>query len=300
MSCALEVRNIRVRSLSVDYNEVSWEIVPTAEDVLDYTFQVFRSEAAMGPFSEVSNAFEDRYLFVDNVVKALHRHRQYHYQIRVTYKPSGEYTDFGPALMGQDEDLIARELRSHIGLLMQEFIGERCWLLPVRTFGQRCPSCWSVSLNKKHRSGCRTCYDTGFIRGYMHPIETWVSIDPTAATEQFTNVGKTQQNNTTARMPYFPPLKPGDLLVSAADNARHKVVQVSSTKHVGTPIHQEVQLHEVPQSAIEYAIPLQLAEPLKNMFLKPARNFTNPQQLEAVDDTTTAGIFSIYSVRPLQ
>lgn len=294
MGCKLQVRNIKVRSLSVEFNEISWEFESTLEDVLDYTFQILRSEGAMGPFDVLSEQFEDRYIFVDNAIRSFDRYRQYHYMIRVRHKATDEFWDFGPASSGQEADLVASELRSHIALLMREFIGERCWVLPVRTFGTRCPECWSSTLKKKTRSGCRTCYDTSFIRGYMHPIEAWVSFDPSPAQEQFASVGKLQQNDTTARMIYFPPTKPGDLIVLSADKARFKVTQVSRTKHVGTPVHQELQIHEVPQSAIEYLVPIQLCDELRNIYLKPERNFTNPQQLEALDDEAVDGIFSLY------
>lgn len=294
MGCKLQVTKLRVRSLSVDFNEVSWEVEPTTEDVLDYTFQVLRSEAAMGPFDELGEPFEDRYLFIDNAIKSLSRYRQLHYTVRVRRKSSGEYWDFGPETNSQEADLVTSELRSHISLLMREFIGERCWVIPVRTFGTRCPSCWSATLKKRTRSGCRTCYDTSFIRGYMHPIESWVSFDPNPAVEQFSEVSKLQVNDTTARMTYFPPLKPGDLIIMPTDKVRYKVTQVSSTKHVGTPVHQEIQIHEIPQSAIEYLVPLKLCDELKNIFLKPERNFTNPQQLEALGEEATNGIFSLY------
>lgn len=283
-----------MRSLSVDYNEVSWELEPTTADVLDFTFQVLRSEGAEGPYDELCAQFDDQYLYVDNAIKSLDRYRQHHYKVRVRCKASDKFWDYGPASTGQEADLIASELRQHIALLMREFIGERCAIFPVRTSGQRCPECWSESLKKRTRSGCRTCWDTSFIRGYMHPIESWISRDPAPAREQFSSVGKLQQTDTTYRTLYYPPLKPGDLLVSLSDNVRYKITQVSRTKHVGTPVHQEVQIHEVPQSAIEYLIPLELCDVLRNVFLKPERTFTNPQQLEALDDESTNAIFNLY------
>jgi hypothetical protein len=131
----------------------------------------------------------------------------------------------------------------------------------------------------------------------MHPIETWVSIDPSPNTEQFSSVGKLQQNDTTARLTYYPPCKPGDLLVCGARRTRYKVTQMNETAHVGSSVHQEIQLHQIPETAIEFSIPIQLEEALKNIFLKPERNFTNPQQLEALDDEAASSIFSLYRTR---
>ena len=294
-ACPITVENIKVRSISVDFNEVSWKVAATQIDVLDYTFKVLRSESSEGPWDAISDAFEDRYLFIDNAVMKQHRYRVWYYRVRVTHKASKEQWEFGPARQGQEVDLVGGEVRSHINLLMHEFVGERCWVLPVRTFGTRCTGCYSSVARNKTRSGCRTCWDTSFVRGYMHPIETWISFDPSPAQQQHTELGKLQQNNTTARMPYAPEMKPGDVIVAGAEVQRWKVVQVTRAKHVGTATHQELQLHEIPQTNIEYDIPIENCESLKDMFLKPARNFTNPQQLEALGSDEIDGIFGLYT-----
>lgn len=307
MGNSLQVENIRVRSLSVDFLEVRWTIVSTTEDVYDYTFQVLRSEAPMGPFEPVSPLMEDRYFFLDNRLINGNRFRQTHYKIRVTHKPSGDVKDFGPVGREAEPDLIAQEIRSHINLLMREFVGRRCWVLPARTFGQRCPACWNEAMKKRVKSGCRTCYDTGFVRGYHSPIESFIQIDPSAKAEQQTNVGNLQQQNTTLRMGFFPPLKPRDLIIEA-ENRRWRVTNVSSTERLRAVIHQEVQVHEIPSSDIEYLISFDLGsqtiktpmgEELKpislgDIFLSSPRNFTNPQTLEAFEDEEFAGILDMY------
>lgn len=297
--CPITVKKVKIRSLSVEFNEVSWELAPTTVDVLDFTFQVLRSESPEGPWEKLTPQMEDRYIFLDNAIKGFNRHRTYYYVIRVTCKKSEEFWDTEAASLEQDADLVAAELRSHIGLLMREFIGELCWVLPVRTFGNRC-SCWSTTLHKQMRSGCKTCWDTTFVRGYMSPIESKISFDPNPKDNEFTTLGRTQQNNTTCRLPFYPPLKPGDIIVQSAEVNRWKVVAVSNTTHVGTPVHQEVQLHMIPQASIEYQIPIELCDDLRNMYLKPRRAFTNPQQMDVVSDEDFSDIFSLYNTMNCQ
>jgi hypothetical protein len=43
---------------------------------------------------------------------------------------------------------------------------------------------------------------------------------------------------------------------------------------------QQFEMHEIPPTDVEYSIPLRLEEALRDMFLSPARNFTNPHNLE--------------------
>jgi hypothetical protein len=292
----LELKDLKVRSLDLDFHELSWKVQDTNEDVLDYTFQILRSESPSGPFEPLSVTFEDRYVFIDNTIQVAHRWRQYFYVLRVTHKPSGDARDFGPISKAPEPDLLALELRRHMTLLFKEFAGRRCWVLPVRTFGQRC-SCWNPTLKERRRSGCRTCFDTGFVRGYLSPIETWIQFDPSAKSEQPMNTGPTQQVNTTARLAYYPPLKPRDVLVEG-ENRRWRIAQVNQTEQSRAAVHQEVQLHEIPPKDVEFAIPLNMEEALKDLWFSPARNFSNPTNLENFDRDKLPGVFSLYGPWP--
>lgn len=298
MGVLIELQDLRVRSLDIDFNELSWTLAETSEDVLDYTFQVQRSESPSGPFESLSPPVSDQYSFVDNTHHTGHRWRKYFYQVRVVQVPTGESKCFGPVSKDPDADLIALELRRHMQLLFREFAGRRCWVVPARTFGQRC-SCWNPKLRQRTRSGCQLCFDTGFVRGYLSPIESWVQMDPSPKTEQNTNVGPQQQSNTTARLAWYPPLKPRDVLIEP-ENRRWRVVQVNQTEQGRASVHQEVQLHEVPPKDIEFAIPLNLDCALKDLWLNPARNFSNPQNLESFMDAELPNIFSLYTRPPRQ
>lgn len=293
MAVCLELEKLRVRSLDVDFNEISWCVKETAEDILDYDLQILRSESPEGPFDEISVPFQNQELFVDNSVPEFHRYRTLYYKIRVIEKATGEDKLFGPIAHEPEPDLVALELRKHINLLMREFVGRRCWVFPIRTFGPRCPNCWDKVLGKKKFSQCLTCFDTGFLRAYLRPIETWIQFDPSPKTQQQTNLGEQQQVNTTARLPYFPTVKPRDLIVEP-ENRRWRVTQQNQTEQGRAVVHQEIQLHEIPRSDIEFAIPLNMDTALKDLFLNPARNYTNPHNLQNFEDEEIPQIFSLY------
>lgn len=293
MGVPLVIRRLRVRSLDIDYNELSWELVDTSEDVYDYTFQVFRSESPSGPFDALTEPFQDRYLVLDNTLRTGHRWRKYFYKIRTArLADPDDFIETEPTAKEPDPDLIVLELRRHHQLLFQEFAGRRCWVLPARTSGQRC-SCWNPNLKQRTRSGCSTCYDTGFVRGYLHPIEQWIQIDPSPKTKTTMNVGNAQQSNTTMRMAFYPPLKPDDLVIEA-ENRRWKVVTVTQTEKGRATLHQEVSLHEVPPKDIEFKIELDLKAALKDLWISPSRNYTNPTNMESFKDSEMPNIFSLY------
>jgi hypothetical protein len=292
MTVAIDVQKLRVRSLDVDFHEVSWEIGSTTEDIFDYTFQLLRSEGPEGPYDVLTPEMEDRYLFIDNVISRGHNYREYYYKLRTKHKASQVTKDHGPVYNVAEPDLWAIEVRKHANILMREFAGRRCWVFPVRTFGQRC-GCWSVTLGKRTRSGCVTCFDTGFVRGYMSPIEAWLQIDPNPKAEQNTSVGPIQQEVTTLRMGYWPPLKPRDLIVEG-ENVRHRANQISFTQKSRAVLHQEVAVYQIPKTDIEYKLEFDIGAALKDIWLSPSRNFTNPQCLETFKDEEIPDILSLY------
>jgi hypothetical protein len=292
LSVAIDVQKLRVRSLDVDFHEISWEIAPTTEDIFDYTFQLLRSEGPEGPYEPISPELEDRYIFIDNMIRRGHLFRGYFYRLRVKYKPDDSTAEFGPVSLEAEPDLIACEIRKHMNILMREFAGRRCWVFPVRTFGMRC-ECWSATLRKKTRSGCLTCYDTSFVRGFMTPIEAWIQMDPNPKAEQNMSVGPVQPQITTMRMGYWPPLKPRDIIIEA-ENARWRVVSVSATQRLRATLHQEVQVLQIPKEDIEYRLEFDIGHALKDLWLVGSRNFTNPQTLEAAQDEDIPNIFGLY------
>jgi hypothetical protein len=294
MPVPIALNQLRVTSLDVDFHEVTWAVAPTALDILDFQFQVLRSESVEGPFDELTPPFEDRYSFVDNILQITHRWRQYQYIVRVIEKLTGDTRDFGPVAQEPEPDIVATELRRHMRVLMQEIAGRRCIVLPVRTFGQRCPACWNAQLQTSTRSGCLTCYCTGFNRGYLYPIEAFAQIDPSSKSQQNNNTGPTQQDNTTMRLGYYPPIKPNDLIIEA-ENIRWRVLEQTQTEHSRAAVHQEVKLHRIPEKDIEYAIPVHFSEALTNLWFTPQRNFTNPQNLEAQSASAIPDVFSIYT-----
>lgn len=278
----LKIRNLKAFSLSKDYIDLAWETASPDQDPHDFTFMVERSEAQYGGFDPISESFSDRYRFRDAVVNLLHRWRQYWYRIRVTRKSDSEVAYSDTVQLGAKPDLVAQEVRRVELILFREHIGRKCWVFPARTFGQRCPSCYDPTTRQRLHSQCQTCYDTSFVSGYLNPVEAYVQFDPSPKHIEVTQLVETQQQNTSARMPYFPSVKPRDIIVES-ENRRWRVERVSTTRRLRVVLHQELVLHEIPGSDIEYLIPVNIDD-LETFEASPEREFTNPHDLEGHDD----------------
>lgn len=295
----LTFQNLLVRSFSLDFLEVTWEIADTTMDPLDFQMTLERSESPMGPWDVVAGPFEDRYRFVDNRVNLLDRWRLLYYRIKSVRKADTSDVVYSDSFTMQAEpDLIAEEVRRLERLVWEEFAGRRVFIFPVRTFGQRCPNCWDGPekgkgfTSKRTRSNCLTCYDTGYARGYMNPIEVFMQIDPSPKSVQNLPITERQQSDTTGRLPNFPLLKPRDIIVEA-ENRRWRVVRVPTTERLRAVVRQEPVLHEIAKNDIEFKLPIRL-EDLTDFEPSPMRNFTNPHNLEGFEEEAIKDVFAVY------
>lgn len=297
MPVAIRIERLAVRSLDIAQLEVTWETDSSQFDVLDYSFQVLRSESSEGPFDPLTAAFEDRYIFVDRRVPNSYRFRQFWYKIRVRRKATDEYVDFGPATQAAEADLVASTIRRNEQTVFTQAIGRMCWLLPRRTFGARCCNCWDDSISARKRSTCGECFDTSFVRGYLNPIEIWVQVDPVKKAVQIQQNQQNQKQFTTARMTFYPVVKPGDLLIEA-ENLRWMVTEVDNSERLRAVVKQNLTLGSIMPTDIEFNIPLRLSEALKDIQPSPGRMFTNPHNFDNAVLEKTPNIFANYPTLP--
>ena len=302
MAQNLNIINTKIRSFSLDFLEVLWEIEDTVLDPLDFQLYVLRSESPMGPFDMVAGPFEDRYRFVDNTVNLMHRWRQIWYKVRSVQKADhNNFVESEPFTFVNNPDLIGAEIQRLERLMWSEYSGNKCFIFPVRTFGKRCQTCYDGPekgkgfTGQRRRSHCITCYDTTFIRGYYDPIEIFMQIDPSSKSVQNLPIAERGQTDTTARLPNFPIMKPRDLIVEA-NNIRWRVVKSTPTERMRAVVHQELVLHEVAKGDIEYQLPIRIDD-LRNFEQSPARNFLNPQDLQAFEERAIQDIFAVYGMR---
>lgn len=274
----LQIKNFCVKSFNVDHLDLFWEIGDTWEDPSDHSFIIERSESPLGPWDQISEPFSDRYHYRDITAHCLHKWRQLWYRIKIIRKNDDTVTYTESVTKAAKPDLVASEVRRLELILFREHIGRKVWLFPVRTFGQKCPDCWDPVTRRALSSNCITCYSTTYVRGYLSPIQTYMQVDPSPKHIETLQVAETQQQNTTARLPYFPPLKPRDILIES-ENRRWRVVRVGSTQRLRSVLHYEVGLHEIPHTDIEYRLPVNIDD-LQSLEASPGREFTNPHNME--------------------
>lgn len=283
----LEVVNIRVRSFDVGFLDIYWDIAPCYEETKDYEFIVQISDAEFGPYHDLTPAMVDAYHVRDNSVRGQHSfYHQRYYRVMVRKRSDPTvfriYPELGGSKLTAPPDLHALEMSRINNLKLQEFMGRKIWIFPRKQTGQRCGVCFDRVMNRKTKSSCPSCFDTTWTGGFHQPVQVYgMIVSPNESTAQ-TNFTRVQNENTTLLLGNYPELSEGDVVVEA-ENVRWRVGGDLSKFNKGRAlIRQQVSIHRIPVSDVEYSLPIKLSdEEVRDLVASPARNYTNPQNLES-------------------
>jgi hypothetical protein len=236
---------------------VEWEIADTTEDIAEYGFDVYRSEAEHGPYQRMTpRSLVDRYSFADLTAPTQNYIRELWYVVRVTHIASGEYFEHRQTSKRGQPSAFAMQIQRNSLQQFRVFNGRWLYLYPTRTFGYKCPSCTDDLTGITSVADCRTCYGTTYTGGFHYPVKFLGQIDGTELAEQLSDQNQGQVLTFQLRTPTASPmLKPGDLIVDD-HNERYRITKTSTTSMRGIPLHYEAAMVWCPHSDILYTVPL--------------------------------------------
>lgn len=150
----------------------------------------------------------------------------------------------------------AIERHQYIGL--RNIYGIEFWLLKRRHFGTRCSSCYNPYSKEVINSQCPICYGTSWVDGYFTPVEMLGKKIETPTQSTMTPQSKDDVHMTQIQLLDFPRVNEGDILVEKYDNKRFLVSGVSFGSLKTIQVFQIATVSELPRSAHEYTIPVDL------------------------------------------
>jgi len=278
----LDIARVRVRSFSVDYLDIHWDIAPTFEDVLDYNFVVQRSAQQYVGYVDISPEIINLYQFRDITVRGQHaRYRTFWYRLKVTKRTDATAPAVFPAQGGvrleAELDLYGLEFARQENLRLQEFAGREVLVFPKLVFGQHCPNCVDRVERRKVRSGCLACFDTGWTGGYGQPVRCYMEITTPPKLSQNSPQGKLEIAATQFKLGNYPVVNEGDLVVEG-ENKRwiigDPVVGVTKARAM---FRQQGSVFEADRGDVVYKLPINLTDAeISSLLPTPERNYTNP------------------------
>lgn len=247
---------IQVRSFERDYMDIFWEFSGSVRDTYRFEWKVQRSESPGGPWDDITAWLQEVYYLRDNIIPFLSKVRKLYYQIVVREVGNVSNTKtFGPNANIAQPDLVSMELIRQVRMELRHGSGRIVYILPRRTLGPNCLSCYDPESSVRIASHCADCYNTTKAGGYLSPIRAEADIYETSQDRRQTDTAVIVQSNTMARMSNYPPVRPSDLLIDS-ENRRFRVEKVTPGEHRRVPYEQDLMLHELPPGDIEYDIPL--------------------------------------------
>lgn len=254
----IRISQVQVRTLSIDRVLVHWEIDPTTEDVWDYKFRVERRDGPGAESLTLADGIVDRYLLVDYQLNLKKYWDQVSYRVGVYKRTEPDGVVYTPwTQIGARPDLIALEMRFRELLYFKEYAGIQLLVLSQRQAGTRC-GCVDPVLEKRLVDVCLTCYGTGFVGGYHHPVLTWGQIITSPTEIRFGQATVDSPESASLLLPYWPLVNTGDLIVEVDRPVRWRVIRADRTERFRSTVHQQAILRKLSPSDVEYKIPIDM------------------------------------------
>lgn len=154
--------------------------------------------------------------------------------------------------------LLKRKMMRDLYLQLQHLNGVNFALLKRRHFGVRC-SCYDPITRVVLISGCPDCYGTSWVGGYFTPVYVLGHITETQIQTSLSPQAKDDVTFTPKiKMLDFPKIDEGDILVERQHNRRFLVMARYNTTLKTITVHQTLSVSELPRSAPEYDVSVEL------------------------------------------
>ena len=259
----INVVSLEVRSFSLEFLDLSWQIANTVEDISGYTFKAQRSESPQGPFEDVSKDLSETFAFRDDTVDLASKWRVFYYRIEVTRLATQALEEIkgysAVACRGFRPDLEAMEISRLHQVLLQSCIGVPVVIMKRRTSGPSCPFCFDAVRKRAVDSDCRICLGTSQYRGgFLDPIGTFVNISPSQKVLRVSSITESEPSEKAFDMSGYPLMNPGDLIIDP-ENRRFVVAQVRNRSKRGFVYRQVLQVSEIPAGDIVYKLPVEFS-----------------------------------------
>jgi len=238
----VEFSKVEVVKTNRNTHFIEWDIAVTAdppESVDDYNFKILWSKDIASGYIYITNEINED-IVIDGAVGPLvyeHPIKQYdfnqdhYYKVQAINKFDDQVTVYsGIVYIGMYKNGVHEVMRHAENVMYNRFHGEPCFVIKRKSFGARCPTCWSNERQQRIRTHCDTCKGTGFVSGYYQPIDVQISFDSDPKKVDLQTEWENVYDTKRARMSNYPLVRPKDLVVNKDDYKRYVIVHVETTK----------------------------------------------------------------------
>lgn len=227
-----------------------------------FTFQLYRSGSAGGPWEHIGVDLADTYFFVDEKFPASNDrsnaglfslNRIVYYKATVDNGAGTTAEDIKKLEGGLDRRRrgIHRKLVRDAEIYLRKVGGTQVAIFKRRHWGTPCPDC-RAKTGQTTLSHCSTCLGTGILGGYWNPVYGYAQ-RKVAPVNIFTGIqGSVEAHRIEAYMMNIPQVESKDILAFLRDGKYFSVEQRVPTQIHVNDVHQELIISELAPGSVEY------------------------------------------------
>lgn len=251
-------KNLKVKTYPRWYNHigVEWEV---PEDWGAVTFNVYFSPIEDGEWEKLNVTPIDGTFILDNTTQEYMKFNRGFYVVEAILADRNNITIRSPAVSWEAfqrrwVELRSIEIQRREYWLLSHFVGVKSYLFRRKTYGLRCPECWSNKTEKLIKDHCTTCFGTSFKGGYFDAAPIYGQYDATPNQNQKTYFGQYEPNQIGMWTISMPDVRPGDLIMRSGDWNLYRVERLTNTELQTNTVRQICVLTQLAKSDVEYQL----------------------------------------------
>lgn len=249
------VGDVTLNMFDISQTTIAWDIKDTLIDPVLFTFYVERSGSPSGSFKRLTpSGLKNTFVYVDKTAPNFSKIRRTYYRIGTLKDATREVVYTKPRTYHEEPDCVGLEIAKRYKLLLQRVVGVSCVIYKRRRWGKRCLGCWDEKLNRRTKTKCINCFDTGYEEGYWSPIPSMVNFSPSQIIVQQTPWGRVEPGSLTAWMGNYPLVEPEDIIIELTGNKRWIIKNIANTEKRRSPLMQVMQIEELDKGRVEYQL----------------------------------------------
>lgn len=241
---------------------VSWSIVPTAEPLGNYRFEVQRSNDPVSGFESVVTGLRNQFYYISSNPGEMSKWSTIYYRIVATKValdgvaiPNETTTSTPGTIKGTLDPKTYLIVQNKLINFRHLNIGRETLVYRRRNSGQRCPACWDDVEQLVTRHDCPTCFGTGQLGGYYPPIKVLIRYLPEIK-RNTTGEQLQEFSYTEAHMANYPKVQPGDILFEISAGRWFMVNEIEQTEIGRALVSQTLRLRRKDPQNKEQDLPL--------------------------------------------
>lgn len=251
----ITINNVDLNIFDINQTTISWSIQDTVLDPNLFSFHVERSGSPEGPFERLTpSGLNNTFAYTDRTAPNFGKLRRAYYRVGTLKNATREITYTKPRTYHEKPDYVGLEIARRYKLLLEKEVGVSCIIYKRRRWGKRCLDCWDEKMNRRTRTKCLNCFDTGYEGGYWSSIPVMVNFSPSQLVIQQTPWGRVEPSALTAWMGNYPLVEPEDIIIELTGNKRWVIKNIANTEKKRSPLKQVMQIEELDKGRVEYRL----------------------------------------------